>query len=143
AQAEFVDPVAVVGDDVVSGLVGDPPQPNASAAPAAPITPSASRRSSFLLLMLLFLLSEHDCGQCARAAVPFRVRIGDEVTAPHQCRASHTPTGVTIRWRDVKICGRADYSRFSAIRALTSLRTSAAGRGRSGWNRIVPLLVSN
>ena len=34
-----------------------------------------------------------------------------------------------------------DHSSFSAIRAFTSLRTRAAGRGLSAWKRMVPLLV--
>jgi hypothetical protein len=51
AHAAFVDPVVVV-DVNVSGLVGEPPHPKASATPAAPITPSASRRPTFLMLIV-------------------------------------------------------------------------------------------
>ncbi len=58
AHAALVDPVVVVVDDVVSGLVGDPlPQPKASAAPAAPMAPSASRRPSFLLMLCSLCVS--------------------------------------------------------------------------------------
>jgi len=39
-----------------------------------------------------------------RIALP-RVRIGVEVTVSYQCGARHTPMGVTIRWRIVKVSG--------------------------------------
>jgi hypothetical protein len=52
AHAAFVEPpVVVLVVVVVSGLVGESPQPSASAAPAALITPIASRRPIFLLLI--------------------------------------------------------------------------------------------
>jgi hypothetical protein len=63
----------VLVEAAAPGLVGDDPQPNASAAPAAaPIAPSTSRRPTFLMLMLvLVLLSEHECGQCPHSFVLF------------------------------------------------------------------------
>jgi hypothetical protein len=53
AHAAFVDPVVVVVEEAVSGLVGDaPPQPKPMAAPAAaPIAPSNSRRPIFRLFI--------------------------------------------------------------------------------------------
>ena len=52
AQAALLPaPVVGVAASVV-GLVGDSPQPNASAAPAAPSVPSASRRPIFLCFNL-------------------------------------------------------------------------------------------
>jgi hypothetical protein len=63
----------------VSGLVGEPPHPKASAAPAAPITPSASRRPTFLLLIVhSFESGESDSGQPAHVTVLYRVRIAFE-----------------------------------------------------------------
>jgi hypothetical protein len=44
AHAAFVVPLVVGVVVVVEGLVGESPQPNATAAPAAPITAMASRR---------------------------------------------------------------------------------------------------
>jgi hypothetical protein len=34
------------------------------------------------------------------------------------------------------------YLAFSAMRAFTSFLTNAAGKGASGWNRMVPVLMS-
>ncbi len=39
--------------------------------------------------------------------------------------------------------GRMPNRRFSAMRARTSFLTREAGRGRSAWNRTVPLPISN